>query len=697
MGLRFPAGGQDSVLSGGSMATIFGNNFSESLFGTVDGDVINGWAEANAPGDEGPSDDNDSITGGAGNDIINGGNGNDQLWGEADSDTLNGGAGNDDLIGGDGLDTLNGGDGTDRLWGESGADALDGGAGADEIYGGLGNDTVNGGAGNDLIFVLDTDGADAIDGGSDSDYLIFDRTGSALGLSFSIASPAAVQTLADGTSIVNIERLVFRAGEGADAVTGGALDDQLYGRGGADILNGGGGADYLAGDAGTDTLDGGEGSDTVLGGADGDQVNGGNGDDYVAGEDGVDTVDGGAGADQVYGGLGNDSVSGGAGDDALFVSAGEGNDSIDGGLDSDYLYFDRTGSALGLTISLANPAALQSLGDGTSIINIERIRFHGGSGADNVTGGALDDYLDGGAGNDALAGGNGNDWYFVDSALDAVSESALAGSGLDQIFSSVSFTNTAHVEALTLTGVANINATGLDGQNDRLVGNDGRNILSGKSGNDILDGGLGSDNLSGGLGDDQYYVNTSADVVNEAAGAGTGVDTIFAITSYVNALNVERLYLLGTANYNANGRNGQNDFLAGNSGANIINGMSGDDVIRGGLGNDILTGGGGMDVFQFLTRAGSITNMDVITDFNAADDTIQLDNLYYAALGANGSLTPGMYNTGTEAVEADDRIIYDTGTGALLYDADGSGAGGAVQFALLTGAPVISAADFVVV
>jgi len=47
------------------------------------------------------------------------------------------------------------------------------------------------------------------------------------------------------------------------------------------------------------------------------------------------------------------------------------------------------------------------------------------------------------------------------------------------------------------------------------------------------------------------------------------------------------------------------------------------------------------------------------------------------------------------AIDAGDGI-HDTTTGALYYDADGSGAAAAVQIALLTGAPTLSNADFVV-
>ncbi|EFG9941159.1 calcium-binding protein, partial [Escherichia coli] len=53
---------------------------------------------------------------------------------------------------------------------------------------------------------------------------------------------------------------------------------------------------------------------------------------------------------------------------------------------------------------------------------------------------------------------------------------------------------------------------------------------------------------------------------------------------------------------------------------------------------------------------------------------------------------------GSGVVDADDRIIYNASTGALYYDADGSGtAFGRVQFATLTGSPTITAADFVII
>ena len=73
--------------------------------------------------------------------------------------------------------------------------------------------------------------------------------------------------------------------------------------------------------------------------------------------------------------------------------------------------------------------------------------------------------------------------------------------------------------------------------------------------------------------------------------------------------------------------------------------------------------------------------------------------------GLFNNLAPGFLdanflkaNANGVATDADDRIIYSTTTGALLYDSNGNAVGGAVQFATLAGHPAtIVAADFLVI
>ncbi|WP_204902202.1 VCBS domain-containing protein [Psychrobacter sanguinis] len=105
---------------------------------------------------------NDTITGGNGNDVINAGAGDDVIYGKAGNDTINGGEDDDDLKGAEGNDILNGGAGDDTLRGGSGDDYLDGGAGEDGLYGDTDNDTLvfdsanrfmNGGDGVDALLL----------------------------------------------------------------------------------------------------------------------------------------------------------------------------------------------------------------------------------------------------------------------------------------------------------------------------------------------------------------------------------------------------------------------------------------------------------------------------------------------------------------------------------------------------------------
>ncbi len=79
-----------------------------------------------------------------------------------------------------------------------------------------------------------------------------------------------------------------------------------------------------------------------------------------------------------------------------------------------------------------------------------------------------------------------------------------------------------------------------------------------------------------------------------------------------------------------------------------------------------------------------------------ADDEIQIDNAVFAGLAA-GALAAGAFNTGAAASQADDRIIYNAATGALLFDADGNGAGAAVHFAALSAGLAMTASEFVVI
>ncbi|TXH27219.1 MAG: tandem-95 repeat protein, partial [Elusimicrobia bacterium] len=111
------------------------------------------------------------------------------------------------------------------------------------------------------------------------------------------------------------------------------------------------------------------------------------------------------------------------------------------------------------------------------------------------------DTLDGGAGAGPGERGGGGDAYFVDNALDRVSDRPASGFDRDAAVSSSTLPG--NVEVLTLTGKAAIDATGNAAANT-LTGNAAANRLSGGAGDDTLDGGAGNDTLDGGAGDDRF-------------------------------------------------------------------------------------------------------------------------------------------------------------------------------------------------
>lgn len=96
--------------------------------------------------------------------MVSGGDGNDSLQGGAAFDYLQGNAGDD---------TVDGGGGHDWLLGGRGADVLSGGQGDNIVYGNLDNDWLAGSGGNDLV--RGGQGADTLSGGDGADWLSGDK------------------------------------------------------------------------------------------------------------------------------------------------------------------------------------------------------------------------------------------------------------------------------------------------------------------------------------------------------------------------------------------------------------------------------------------------------------------------------------------------------------------------------------------
>jgi Ca2+-binding RTX toxin-like protein len=291
----------------------------------------------------------------------------------------------------------------------------------------------------------------------------------------------------------------------------------------------------------------------------------------------------------------------------------------------------------------------------------------GNAQANGLHGRAGDDTLWGGIGADTLDGGTGTDTAtYIESAA-GVNVNLLTGTGSG---------GTAQDD--TLTEVEN------------LIGSFFGDVLTGNDESNLLLGGFGADTLAGNDGDDTYAVDNAADTVTESG--GRGIDTVLASGSYALTAGAD-VELLAAAN--PNGTAALN--LTGNATGNIVRGNAGNNVIGGGGGNDELTGRGGQDSFLFDAALDATFNVDVITDFNVADDTILLDQTIFSSSLGLGNISDGELVIGTAALDANDRIIYDNINGALYYDNDGAGGNAATQFAVLSPGLALTNLDFLVV
>jgi serralysin len=406
-------------------------------------------------------------------------------------------------------------------------------------------------------------------------------------------------------------------------------NDTLMGTEFADIsILGLAGDDTIYGYGGDDIIDAGEGNDVALGGT---------GNDVILGRDGNDQINGNEGNDTIYGEAGNDAINGEAGDD--FIDGGYGDDTLVDGAGNNSLYGE----------------------DGNDLL----VTY--GSSSNN------------------LFGGTGNDTYELYSSGNTVYEDA--GGGIDLIRSAIDvFSLANNVENLTLSGSAYYGfANDLDNTiigNDSAnylydnVGNDsidakgGNDFVYGGNGSDILDGGTGADRLEGGNGNDTYIVDNSGDDIVDSP--MTGIETVKSSINWSldSDPGLDNLFLTGGAYLGV-----------GSSLDNQIKGTYSPNLLSGKGGNDTLTGYGASDYFQFESI---YDGMDTITDFNVGEDSILILRSGFSSSLSTGSLPADQFRIGSAAADANDYFIYNSATGALSFDADGTGGAAQIQFAKLS-------------
>ena len=356
-------------------------------------------------------------------------------------------------------------------------------------------------------------------------------------------------TIGDDSSDVQLGQgskmnIAFGRG-GVDVLTGGAMDDALWGGRGADVLLGGNGMNHL---------DGGAGADVLLGGMM---------DDMLRGGDGRDILSEGDGHGDLEGGKGDDILIGGKGADAFAVDRDSGNDII---------YDFTPGAGMFDHIALRDISPEELRFEETALGT--RVSWNDGKGSVLLVGVEKSELAQ-------------NDFMFTDDRfllqpadtdadrLQAVSYakneggnvSAPSAAGSTDPSVAYSFDDfnvkygSARADIFQATSDRDV-FFGLAGD-DKLFGGAGDDHLEGGAGRDVLDGGDGMDQLKGGDGADQLYGGAMADGLM----GGAGDDTLF-----------------GGAGH---------DMIDGEAGNDRLNGGDGADafIVRPDSGNDVIVGG----------------------------------------------------------------------------------------------------------
>ena len=428
---------------------------------------------------------------------------------------------------------------------------IEDGPGHDTISGGPENDWLNpwdgdddfsGGTGNDTVDVMSLAANSSFDlgswdGGDGEDRLVFEEPViAALNFGWARETGGAPPKMSY-TSFEDVTAL----GAGSNLIgddTANVLEIAQSG-----ILRGGGGGDTLISDGPFGWADYGDASEVDV--------------DLAAGTATGDGNDALVGIENVVGSPGNDTMYGD--DDHSSVLLGEGgNDAISGGPVEDLL------------IGGAGRDDVRG-GDGPDDL-------HGGPGDDLMIGGLGDDDISGGSGHDDIRGGPGMDgWNASFFSISEQDEPPTEGASVSLETGVVGDDGFGTSDAIS--GIEDVSGTFFA---DRLVGDDGDNILFGSSGNDRIVGGPGDDDLDGGTGRDTVsYADASHAVdvdLTAHTATGLGHDTIEGIEVVIG------------------GPDG--DLLRGSSADQRLEGHGGDDVLLGRGGGDALVGGPGADAMD---------------------------------------------------------------------------------------------------
>ncbi|WP_445634143.1 Calcium-binding protein [Nostoc sp. DSM 114161] len=348
-------------------------------------------------------------------------------------------------------------------------------------------------------------------------------------------------------------------------------------------------------------------------------------------------------------------------------------------------------------------------------VTVTPLNVPGTTGADTLVGSAGNNIIDGKAGNDILTGSGGQDKFIIrrGDGNDTINDFGGVGKGTNPSQAII-----ANVDTLKFLGA------GLTAQNLLLTqkGNNLEVTFENVSNTKVTLKNFQLENLdnlkaSGArpaigniLFDGQTSIIDSFNVL-DANSTDTTIGIKYTVT-FLNDLNNNLIGLDNSADV-INGQGGNdkidgksgNDLLRGGVGNDSLTGGLGNDTLVGGAGNDVLTGAPGADYFVYNTNAGFVSSavgQDTITDFNRFQgDKIILDKTTFTVITSavgTGFSNASDFKVTTNGATSTAKIVYNPVTGQLFYNQNGSSAGfgSGGLFATLSGAPTLTASDFVV-
>lgn len=672
---------------------------------------------------------NNSIFSGSGNDVVVTGNGNDVIDLGSGNDYAYSGDGTDIVFGGDGNDVIFGGAGDDAIFGDDGDDTLSGGDGYDIVYGGnssAGNEAVQGN-----LFLVTNDDILIGEGGNDTfrvngeaeNVIIMggvsnlDNSGNAARY-IEVAENEDTEELYAWDTVTQQSVLLDDIDIAKQTETDARIN--IVTRPGSSAISTF--ASTISGYNAVDTIEfttSGDYSESLL-------FNGierlelASGVNIILSAEQLETNGESLSRGELNPGTHIYGVAGGPTESVtikLEFEEEEFEPDVDGADEVEYQSAvfevdDYSVAELFHNVDIIYDATEGEAGsyvriDGANETAGAREIVHGSDGVDYVTARLGDDVVYGNGGNDLLVGhggadyldgGEGNDIFLIGGFGSGVQgTTSKADDGQKEWIA----TGAKHDVIVGGDGIDTLRITTGIGANTKANGTIVLNNDNFKSMEVVQVGGtvgrLNVENTALQLLNDHYYFNANGTVANLSNTLGNNGGTINNVVVDASGLTTNGLTFEGNAN---------NQTFIGTSQA---------DRFIGNGGNDTLTGGGGADTFVFgkvwtqvvtgaadeeqvyVNTAFNLTGKDTITDFLRGTDKLELHTDQFASL--TGGITNANIKVGAGAVAGDsnDYLIFDTTTKTLKYDADGNGAGAAVDIAVLTGVTTLTASDFVIV